>query len=158
MKPTRNPTHEEWLRALIEEGFPAQNILLIGARNIYPEERNFLKEKSIKTININSLLTNLEDATDFIMEFSQGKDLYVSLDIDFIDPEGTYLAWLDCKNIGMEDKERRELLLNSAKVLLDEGPLFGSGGEGFERINVACPRTTLEECMNRITNCIKIKK
>jgi cystathionine beta-lyase len=76
-------------------------------------------------------------------------------DLDFIDPEGTYLAWLDCKNLGMEDKDRREMLLKKAKVLLDEGPLFGLGGEGFERINVACPRTTLEECMNRITNCIK---
>ena len=81
-----SPTHEEWLRGLIDDGFPSENILLVGARNIYPEELKFLKEKNIRTIQANKLVENFEDICDSIMEFSNGKDLYVSIDIDVIDP------------------------------------------------------------------------
>lgn len=86
MQPMKEPTHEEWLRGLIEVGFPSENVLLVGARNIDPAEAEFLKEKKIKTIKMNDLLLNLEDVTDSIMEFSSGMKLYLSIDIDFIDP------------------------------------------------------------------------
>jgi len=82
----KEPSHEEWLRALVEEGFPTENILLVGIRNIDTEEAEFIKEKKIKTIKMNDLLLNLEDVTDTIMEFASGKKLYLSIDIDFIDP------------------------------------------------------------------------
>ncbi len=82
----RSPTHEEWLRALIEEGFPAENLLLVGVRNSYSEETIFLKKHNIRTISINSLLEDLRDVCDAIMEFSNRKELYVSIDIDVIDP------------------------------------------------------------------------
>ncbi len=85
-KPGKEPTHEEWLRALIEQGFPAENILLVGARNIWKEEIKFLSEKKIKRIAVDDLNNNLEEVTDIIMEFSNGKELYVSFDIDVIDP------------------------------------------------------------------------
>jgi len=81
-----SPTHEEWLRNLIEDGFPKENILLVGLRNSDPEETRFLKENKIKTISINQLLLDLQDTCDTLMEFSSGKELYVSIDIDFIDP------------------------------------------------------------------------
>jgi len=80
------PNHEEWLRALIEQGFPARNILLIGIRNSDAQEIEFLKEKNIRTISMNSLLENLEEMCDVIMEFSDKKELYISLDIDVVDP------------------------------------------------------------------------
>jgi len=80
------PTHEEWLRALVEDGFPPQNILLVGVRNSYSDEIRFLKEKNIKVILMNQLLENLEDSCDIIMEFSNNRELYVSIDIDVIDP------------------------------------------------------------------------
>jgi|SRR3989344_7522822 len=80
------PTHEEWLRALIEYGFPSENILLVGVRNSYIDEIKFLNEKKIRVISMNQLLENLEDTCDSIMEFSNGKELYVSIDIDAIDP------------------------------------------------------------------------
>lgn len=82
----KEPSHEEWLRALVEEGFPTENILIVGARNIDSEEARFLQDKNIKKIGMNDLLLNLEEVTDFIMEFSSGKKLYLSIDIDFIDP------------------------------------------------------------------------
>jgi len=86
MKPMKEPTHEEWLRALIEEGFPKENILLVGVRNMWKDESKFLKETKIQMISINRISENLEDACDTIMEFSSGKELYVSIDIDVIEP------------------------------------------------------------------------
>ncbi len=86
MDPLKEPTHEEWLRKLIEEGFPTENILLVGTRNIKQEEMIFLKEKGIRIISMNQILENLQDTCDIIMEFSNAKNLYVSIDIDVIDP------------------------------------------------------------------------
>lgn len=80
------PNHEEWLRDLIERGFPTENILLVGIRNPAREEISFIKEKKIKTISIDEILLDVENICDTIMEFSSGKELYVSVDIDAIDP------------------------------------------------------------------------
>ncbi|MCK9595572.1 arginase family protein [Candidatus Pacearchaeota archaeon] len=86
MEPMKEPTHEEWLRALIESGFPSENVLLVGARNIEKSEIKFIKEKKIKTISMSSLTEDLPEMCDTIMEFSNGKELYVSIDVDIIDP------------------------------------------------------------------------
>ena len=86
MKPMKEPTHEEWLRKLIEKGFPAENILLVGVRNIWKQELKFLKKHNIKIITMNQLLEDLQDTCDIIMEFSNNKELYVSIDIDVIEP------------------------------------------------------------------------
>jgi len=88
MEPTekKTPTHEEWLRALIEEGFPVENILLVGVRNSDPSELIFLGKNKIRMIGMNQLMGDLEDTCDTIMEFSNNRELYVSIDIDVIDP------------------------------------------------------------------------
>lgn len=80
------PAHKEWLRALVEQGFPGKNILLVGVRNIDVAERDFIKEKEIKIIQMDRLLENIEETCEIIMEFSDKKELYVSLDIDVLDP------------------------------------------------------------------------
>ena len=80
------PNHEEWLRALIESGFPAENILLVGVRNSDFSETEFLSRNRIRVITMNQLLDDLHDSCDVIMEFSNGKELYLSLDIDVVDP------------------------------------------------------------------------
>lgn len=86
MEPMKEPTHEEWLRKIVEDGFPKENILLVGNRNSHRDEIKFLKENKIKTLSMNSLTEDLQDMCDVIMEFSNGKELYVSIDIDVIDP------------------------------------------------------------------------
>jgi agmatinase len=80
------PTHEEWLRQLIKDGFPVENILLVGVRNMWRDEIIFLKEKGIRIIRIGQLLENFPEMCEVIMEFAFGKELYVSIDIDVIDP------------------------------------------------------------------------
>ena len=76
------------------------------------------------------------------------------LNVKYIKPEGTYLAWLDFNLTGINDEDLKKRILNNAKVALDAGSMFGSGGEGFQRINVACPKTILEKCMERIKKVI----
>lgn len=70
--------------------------------------------------------------------------------VKLIPTEGTYLIWLDFNNTGLCAKELDDLIVNKAKLWLDSGKIFGKTGMGFERINVACPRSVLEEALNRI--------
>ena len=70
--------------------------------------------------------------------------------IKVIRPEGTFLVWLDCRGLGMSPQELRTFMRNKAKIGLDDGFLFGPGGAGFQRMNIACPRATLEEALRRI--------
>ena len=83
MPPQQEPTHEEFLRAIIENGFPAQNIILVGARKIEPEEMKFLLENEVKVFTD---IFDMEAAADYITEKANGKDLYISIDIDALDP------------------------------------------------------------------------
>jgi cystathionine beta-lyase len=75
--------------------------------------------------------------------------------IPVIEPDGTYLVWFDCRSLGLDDGKLRELMLNKARVFLDEGYIFGAGGSGFERINIACPRSVLMEALWRIVKAIQ---
>ncbi|MFX0049907.1 MAG: MalY/PatB family protein [Candidatus Hodarchaeota archaeon] len=70
--------------------------------------------------------------------------------ISVIEPEGTYLIWLDFREFGLEHKELEKKILEEAKLALDSGYKFGAGGEGFERINIACPLSILKESLERI--------
>jgi arginase len=93
MIPMKNPTHEEWLRALIEKGFDIDKIVIIGARKIYDYEEEFLKENFIKIISVEEIRENKELVLEELKNFCGVKDLYVSIDIDVFDPKfvkGTY--------------------------------------------------------------------
>jgi cysteine-S-conjugate beta-lyase len=64
--------------------------------------------------------------------------------------EGTYLVWLDCRDLGIEDEKLKRLLFDGARVYLDEGTMFGEEGAGFQRMNIACPRMILTEALERM--------
>lgn len=66
------------------------------------------------------------------------------------DLEGTYLSWLDFSGYGLPDQAIDEILLKNAKIWFDNGPQFGAGGKGFQRINLACTRKTLIKALERI--------
>ncbi|UZE93754.1 MAG: arginase family protein [Candidatus Pacearchaeota archaeon] len=87
MKPMKEPTHEEWLRALVEQGFDPKNITLIGLRKVEQEEMDFLKEKGIKCFFMKELFSDFKETVDLIIEKAYKFDsLYLSIDIDVIDP------------------------------------------------------------------------
>ena len=72
--------------------------------------------------------------------------------------EGTYLLWLECTGLleatGLAAEELDDFLLKEAGLWLDDGRVFGAGGRGYTRINVACPRPTLDEALDRLTGAV----
>ena len=74
--------------------------------------------------------------------------------IRLIRPEGTYLVWLDCRGLGLDNLSLKRLMMERARLFLDEGYIFGPEGDGFERINIACPRSILAEALERIRKAI----
>jgi cystathionine beta-lyase len=68
--------------------------------------------------------------------------------------EATYLAWLDCRNAGIQGNPF-EFFLKEAKVALNDGSEFGRGGEGFVRLNFACPRKMLREAIERMSGALQ---
>lgn len=71
-------------------------------------------------------------------------------------PEATYLVWLDARSLNKTDKELQELLLKTGKVALHIGSKFGENGEGFLRMNIACPKSTIIEGMDRLVTALKV--
>ena len=70
--------------------------------------------------------------------------------VNMIEHEGTYLVWLDFRGTGLDKDELEKLIIHKAKLWLDSGKIFGECGAGFQRINVACPRSVLKEALDRI--------
>ena len=78
-------------------------------------------------------------------------ELALSLpEVRMAEAEGTYLAWLDFRALGLDDAELKRRIKAQGRVWLSPGRDFGAGGEGFMRLNLACPRSILEEALRRI--------
>jgi len=93
----------------------------------------------------------LEDNLNFMMDFIAA---HVP-EIKVMKPQATYLVFLDCKSLGLGNQELRSFMLQKAKVAMDDGFVFGPGGEGYVRINIACPRALLEDALKRIEKAVK---
>jgi cystathionine beta-lyase len=74
--------------------------------------------------------------------------------IKAIKPQGTYLLWLDCRALGLDNKALQKFMREEARVGFDDGFLFGEGGSGFQRMNIACPRSILREALGRIEKAV----
>lgn len=70
--------------------------------------------------------------------------------IKLIEPEGTYLLWLDFNALGLSDDELDNVIVNKAKLWLDRGTMFGEEGKGYQRLNIASPRIVIKEAMDRL--------
>lgn len=74
--------------------------------------------------------------------------------IEPIIPESTYMIWLDCRKMGLEGDALKDFFIHKAKVGFNDGRVFGTGGEGFMRMNVACPVSIVEETLQRIKKAL----
>ena len=74
--------------------------------------------------------------------------------LTLIEPEGTYLVWIDFRGLALTEEQREDLIVNHARLWLDSGAMFGSDGEGFERFNIACPRQTLRQALEQLEAAI----
>lgn len=99
---------------------------------------------------LEELLDYLQGNLDFALAYFTEKVPKIKV----IKPHGTYLIWLDCRALGLEDVALRDFMRNKAKVGLDDGFLFGVGGSGFQRMNIACPRAILKEALDRIETAV----
>ena len=100
---------------------------------------------------LNQMLIYVKGNIDFMEE-------YISKNIPkvkMIRPEATYMVWLDFRELAMDNDTLKQFIIEKARLGLNDGPVFGPGGEGFQRINLACPRAYVEEAMNRLENAIK---
>lgn len=96
------------------------------------------------------LLDYLQGNLDFLLKYFAHRISRIKV----IKPQGTYLVWLDCRGLGMDDMTLRSFMRDKAKVGFNDGFLFGSGGSGFERMNIACPRPILEDALRRIETAV----
>ena len=100
----------------------------------------------------------LEDVLEYVEGNLDYLEAYVDENIpqlNVIRPEGTYLVWLDCRRLELGRTELQQLMSEKARLYLDDGFIFGSEGEGFVRINIACPRKVLVEAVDRIREAVQ---
>jgi cystathionine beta-lyase len=95
---------------------------------------------------LEELIVYLADNMSLIKEFLQ------ALKIKLVEPEGTYLAWLDCRGLGLPSQELDKAVTEKCKLWLSNGRTFGRGGDGFQRMNAACPRSVLKDALQRLKN------
>jgi cystathionine beta-lyase len=76
-------------------------------------------------------------------------------EIRLVQPEGTYLAWLDCCRLGLEGADLHHFFTEKANVYLEEGKIFGEEGAAFMRLNFACPRPILQEALERMERAVR---
>ena len=133
-----NPVLREKIKkAIARTGYSQVNqIGLAACQAAYEGGEEWLEELKVY------LAENIEYTREFLKEHLPK--------ITLIEPEGTYLLWLDFKAYGLTEEEREELIVNEAGLWLDSGSMFGPDGEGYERINIACPRKTLEKALDQL--------
>jgi len=99
---------------------------------------------------LEQVLDYLQKNLDYLKQYLENK----IPNIRVVDPEGTYLIWLDCGDLGMDNNVLRSFMRENAKVCLEDGFIFGGSGSGFMRMNIACPRSILSEALKRIENAV----
>jgi cystathionine beta-lyase len=94
---------------------------------------------------LDALLVYLEGNRDYLLKYTATH----MPGIKCKQPEGTFLAWLDCRETSIPGNPH-QFFLERARVALNDGATFGRGGEGFVRLNFGCPRATLTEALERM--------
>lgn len=132
---------EAFLRQMSAAGYSQLNMIgLHACRAAYETGREWLEELKVY------LKGNLEFVRGYLEQNLP--------QIRLIEPEGTYLIWLDFRALGLSEERLEHLIVQEAKLWLDGGAIFGRDGKGFERINIACPRAVLEEACRRLERAV----
>jgi cystathionine beta-lyase len=113
---------------------------LVACRAAYESGGAWLRE----------LLAYLNENLSFLREFLRENIPRARL----VEPEGTYLIWLDFRPLGLSPAALNDLIVNKAGLWLDDGAMFGEEGAGFQRVNIACPRATLSAALSRLKKAV----
>ncbi len=101
---------------------------------------------------LDSLMRYLAANRDFVSDYLTRNLPYIRL----IQPEGTYLLWLDCREMDLNDEALRDFFVQKAGVGMNPGTVFGQGGSGFMRLNIASPRSVLADTLMRISRACQL--
>ena len=132
---------EKFQAALWTIGAHAFTMGLVGTKAAYEHGDTWLKEA----------LAYMQMNRDYVVDYLKRELPSIKTTC----PEGTYLMWLDCNAYDFGDKKPADYLAENARVALNDGAWFGEGGQGFLRLNLACPRSVLEQALNRIRDTLK---
>lgn len=99
---------------------------------------------------LDGLIDYLQGNLDFMMDYFQKNISQIKV----VKPEGTYMVWLDCRELGLAKVDLDHFMLNKARIALNEGYIFGQEGEGFMRMNIACPRSILEKALHQLKQAV----
>ncbi len=123
-------------------GYSQPNVMgLVACKAAYEKGEDWLEDVKVY------LAENLAYLRDFLQTRIPG--------IKLVEPQGTYLVWLDCTALNLDDKALDEFIVHRAKLWLDAGTMFGQGGSGFQRINIACPRPLLKKALEQLEQALK---
>lgn len=103
---------------------------------------------------LDELLDYLTGTRDFVREFIRQHLPLIKL----IEPEGTYLLWLDCRAMGLSDRQLTQFFVQEAGVGLSSGILFGEQGSGFMRMNIGAPRSIIAQALENIASAERARK
>ena len=113
---------------------------MVAFEAAYSEGENWLE----------ALLSYLTTTRDFVTDY-----LATHLpQIKLIAPESTYLLWLDCRSLGMNDHELKKFFIEKAQLGLSHGTLFGTGGSGFMRMNIGAPKQTIADALEQLKQAL----
>lgn len=127
---------------IVKSGYSQLNTMgLVAARAAYESGKEWLDE----------VRAYIKDNLIFFRDYLKENIGELSL----IEPEGTYLVWVDFRKLGLSEKQREDLIVNKAKLWIDSGAMFGVDGEGFERFNIACPRSYLKKALDSLAKAVK---
>lgn len=137
---------DEGLRARFEKSLGRTGFLGVGPFGIAALEAAYDHGESW----LEQVLAYIGGNLRFLMDFIRSGIPRIGV----VAPEGTYLVWIDCRGLGMEPLRLERFWIEEAKVRVDQGSLFGKGGEGFVRMNIACPRVLLEQALGRLKRAV----
>ncbi|MDR1412691.1 MAG: pyridoxal phosphate-dependent aminotransferase [Actinomycetes bacterium] len=131
-----------YLRAFRASGLSQPGLMgIVACRAAYEGGEDWLEE----------LLVYLQGNFDYLDERLRAEIPAIKL----VAPEGSYLAWLDCREMSLGHRELDDFMVKEARLWLDGGTMFGPEGAGFQRMNLACPRATLSEALDRLTTATR---
>ena len=148
-------------------GFSSSLVIIPNKNNLLRYERTIgvahLHMGNIfGTVAMESAYTNGDEWLDQMLEYLW--ENYLTLEkfvqtrmrkVKVMKPEATYLIWLDFREYGMKNDDLMKFTIENAKVGLNDGGRFGTGGDGWLRINIGCPRATLLEALERLAKAFK---
>ena len=134
-----NKIKDKIFKSIIATGFSTLTIPAIQAvKAVYKEGESWF----------NKLLKYLQQNRDIL------KNEFLNTKILVNNMQGTYLAWIDCRNLNLSCEQIEKLFLKKAGVWLHKGSTFGIGGEGYMRLNIACPQKVLKKAITKIKDIL----